>query len=317
MGDLTQGLDNMHSGRRNSFFKGHALGNDYIVMDPANLDCRLDPSTIRAICDRNRGVGGDGIIGIGSSSRADFCISIYNADGSEAETSGNGLRIFGLYALHSGRATENDFSVETKAGISRVRLETGPDGYVSASASMGRASFRPSDLPYSLDVQELISQGITVQGRRLNFTGVSVGNPHCVVFVEEGEEWTRDDLLSLGPEIESHPLFPNRVNVQLASVESERAIKVMIWERGSGETLASGSSSCAAASACSTTRSGQKSGYGKRAGRERLDRGGRGVQPTADGPGYFGVRRVSQSAVREGCECGLMRKLKLRRASRR
>ena len=131
----------MPSLRRNSFFKGHALGNDYIVMDPATLDCRLDPSTIRTICDRNRGVGGDGIIGIGSSSRADFGISIYNADGSEAETSGNGLRIFGLYALHSGRTTENDFCVETKTGISRVRLETGPDGYVSASASMGRASF--------------------------------------------------------------------------------------------------------------------------------------------------------------------------------
>ena len=114
--------------QRNSFFKGHALGNDYIVMDPANLDFQLDPGTIRSICDRNRGVGGDGIIWIGSSSRADFAISIYNADGSEAETSGNGLRIFGLYALNAVKATGNDFHVETKAGISKVRLEVDPDG---------------------------------------------------------------------------------------------------------------------------------------------------------------------------------------------
>ena len=240
----------MPASQRNSFFKGHALGNDYIVMDPANLDFKLDPGTIRSICDRNRGVGGDGIIGISSAVEADFGISVYNADGSEAETSGNGLRIFGLYALYEAKTTKNDFHVETKAGISRVRLEVDPDGDANrASASMGRASFRPYDLPCALRVPELVNAEVLVQGRRLNFTGVSVGNPHCVVFSEEGDEWTRDDLLSLGPELESHTLFPNHVNVQLASVKGPRAIKIMIWERGSGETLASGSSSCAAASA--------------------------------------------------------------------
>ena len=103
----------MNYSERNSFFKGHALGNDYIVIDPANLDCQLDLSSIRAICDLNRGMGGDGIIGIGSSSRADFGISIYNADGSEAETSGNGLRIFGLYAHHAAKTSKGDFHVET------------------------------------------------------------------------------------------------------------------------------------------------------------------------------------------------------------
>ncbi len=225
-------------------------GPDYIVVDPANLDFPLSPMIIRSICDRNRGVGGDGVIGLGGSSCADFSISIYNADGSEAETSGNGLRIFGLYAVNTGRATRNEFDVVTKAGGSRVRLEIcADDDSVLASASMGRASFRPGDLPCRSDLSELINQQVTVQGRRLNFTGVSVGNPHCVVFKEEGQDWTRDDLLSLGPELERHPLFPNRVNVQLVSVKGQSAIKVLIWERGSGETLASGSSSCAAASA--------------------------------------------------------------------
>ncbi len=240
----------MPHGQRNSFFKGHALGNDYIVVDPATLDFRLDPGAIRFICDHNRGVGGDGIIGVGSSQRADFGISIYDADGSEAETSGNGLRIFALYALLTANATQNEFEVETKAGISRVRLEVDPDGEVVwASASMGRASFSPADLPCTLAAYELVNAAVRVQDRWLNFTGVSVGNPHCVVFSDEGDTWTREDLLRLGPELERHPLFPNRVNVQLASVEGPTAIEIMIWERGSGETLASGSSSCGAASA--------------------------------------------------------------------
>ena len=192
----------MYSSQRNGFFKGHALGNDYIVMDPANLDFRLDTGTVRSICDRSRGVGGDGNIGIGSSKRAEFGISIYNADGSEAETSGNELRIFGIYAVHAAKTVRHDFQVETKAGS----MEVDPDGgVVWASASMGRASFCPSDLPCTLAVPELVDAKILVRGRRLSFTGVSVGNPHCVVFSEEGDDWTRADLLRLGPELETNP----------------------------------------------------------------------------------------------------------------
>ena len=240
----------MQLNHRNYFFKGHALGNDYIVMDPANLDFQLTPKAIRSICDRTRGVGGDGIIGIGNSERADFGISIYNADGSEAEVSGNGLRIFGLYALNSGRTDQEEFSIETQSGISLMRLEVDETGKViQASASMGRASFNPADLPCALNVDELVEEVIVVDSRRFTFTGVSVGNPHCVVFDNANQGWTRDDLLLLGPTIENHPLFPSRVNVQLASIVSDNAIKIMIWERGSGETSASGSSSCAAASA--------------------------------------------------------------------
>ena len=240
----------MSSSHRNSFLKGHALGNDYIVMDPANLDFQLTPNAIRLICDRTKGVGSDGIVGIESSDKADFGISIFNADGSEAEISGNGLRIFGLYVLKAGQTAQKEFNVETQAGIHRVRLEVAENGEVlKSSASMGRASFKPEDLPCTLGVSELIKQPIEARSRRFYFTGVSVGNPHCVVFSRPGQDWTRDDLLALGPAIENHLLFPNRVNVQLASVVGNYAIKIMIWERGSGETSASGSSSCAAASA--------------------------------------------------------------------
>ena len=243
-------LTDMSLGRRNSFFKGHALGNDYIVVDPQNLDFRLNPGTVRLICDRNRGVGGDGVIALIGTSNADFGISIYNADGSEAEISGNGLRIFGLYAHSVCGVTGDHIRVETKAGISRVRPQVSRTGEViSASVDMGQASFKPSDLPCTLGVPELVEQPIETEGRMLHFTGVSVGNPHCVIFSEEGKDWTRDDLLSLGPALECHRLFPNRVNVQLASVRGDRHVRIWIWERGSGETLASGSSSCAAASA--------------------------------------------------------------------
>ena len=235
---------------RNSFFKGHALGNDYIVVDQQNLDFRLSPGTVRLMCDRNRGVGGDGVVALARTRNADFGILIYNADGSEAEISGNGLRIFGLYAHSVCGATGNDIRVETKAGISRVRLQVGQTGDVtSAAVDMGRASFRPLDLPCTLEVSELVEQPIEVHGRLLKFSGVSVGNPHCVIFSEDGLDWARDDLLSLGPALECHPVFPNHVNVQLASVDGDRDVRIWIWERGSGETLASGSSSCAAASA--------------------------------------------------------------------
>ncbi len=114
---------------------------------------------------------------------------------------------------------------------------------------MGRASFEPDALPCKLSVDELINQPITVAGQELRFTGVSVGNPHCVIFKPKGAEWTRDDLLLLGPELENHPLFPKRTNVQLAVPTGPRDIFILIWERGAGETQASGSSSCAAASA--------------------------------------------------------------------
>ncbi len=235
--------------QRNSFFKSHSLGNDYVVLDPAILDFRLTSGAIRLICDRNTGIGGDGVVALRQSTKADFGVSIYNSDGSEAETSGNGLRIFGLYALDTRMTTKHDFNVESKAGVSRVRMGVDRVGDVfSASVTMGKASFRPADIPCTLDVPELMAQKIVVRTRALRFTGVSVGNPHCVIFSDCGYEWTRDDLLRLGPELELHRIFPRRANVQLASAVSQTAIRIMIWERGSGETSASGSSSCAAAS---------------------------------------------------------------------
>ena len=235
---------------KNGFFKGHGLGNDYIVMDPRELDFRLTPANIRTVCDRNWGVGSDGILTLEKSPKADFGLRIYNPDGSEAEKSGNGLRIFARY-LHATRKTrKRTFTVDTKGGLVTVRLHIDRQGDASsATVEMGMATFRPSALPCSLKATELIEQPIKAAGNQLRFTGVSVGNPHCVVFRPKGKPWTREDLLRLGPELENHRIFPKRTNVQLAVPTGPKEIFILIWERGAGETQASGSSSCAAASA--------------------------------------------------------------------
>jgi len=219
-------------------------------MDPAHLEFRLTPANIRLICDRNWGVGSDGILTLEKSKRADFGLRIYNPDGSEAEKSGNGLRIFARY-LHATRKTrKKSFSVDTKGGLVSIQLHIDRHGDASAATvDMGKATFKPAALPCTLKVDELVEQPITAAGQKLTFTGISVGNPHCVIFKPKGRKWTREDLLKLGPELENHKLFPRRINVQLAVPTGPNEIFILIWERGAGETQASGSSSCAAASA--------------------------------------------------------------------
>ena len=235
---------------KNGFFKGHGLGNDYIALDPADLEFRLTPKRIRAICDRHWGAGSDGILALAPSTKADFGVRIYNPDGSEAEKSGNGLRIFACYLYSTRRTRKKQFTVETKGGLVAVDLHTDEHGNASAATvEMGQATFRPGALPCSLPVDELVQQPIRVAGRSLIFTGVSVGNPHCVIFRTKGQAWTRDELLSLGPALENHEIFPRRTNVQLAVPVGPRSLYILIWERGAGETQASGSSSCAVAAA--------------------------------------------------------------------
>ncbi|ALA56959.1 diaminopimelate epimerase [Nitrospira moscoviensis] len=235
---------------KNGFFRGHGLGNDYIVMDPTELSFQLTPSNIKAICDRNWGLGSDGILALVPSKKADFGLRIFNPDGSEAEKSGNGLRIFARYLHATGKTKKKHFTVDTKGGLVTIDLHVDRHGDASAvTVEMGRATFKPEALPCTLSAGELIQQPIEAADRKLSFTGVSVGNPHCVVFKPAGEPWSREDLLTLGPALEHHTLFPRRTNVQLAVPTGPKEISILIWERGAGETQASGSSSCAAASA--------------------------------------------------------------------
>lgn len=240
---------------KNGFFRGHGLGNDYVVMDPKDLTFKLTPKTIKTICDRNWGLGSDGILTLVPSRKADFGLRIFNPDGSEAEKSGNGLRIFARYLHATGKTKKKHFTVETKGGLVTIELHIDRHGDAgAATVEMGHATFKPAALPCTLDVPELIQQPIDADGRSLIFTGVSVGNPHCVVFKPTGESWSREEILRLGPSLENHTLFPKRTNVQLAVPTGPKEIFILIWERGAGETQASGSSSCAAA--CAAVRLG-------------------------------------------------------------
>jgi diaminopimelate epimerase len=229
------------------FTKGHGLGNDYIVIDEKDLRAPLSAKAIERICDRNWGVGSDGILLLVPTPRADFGLRIFNPDGSEAEKSGNGLRIFAKYLWDHGRTKKAIFTVDTKGGVveCHCRVADGRMGFVTVE--MGRATFRAPDIPMNGPDREVV--GVPLQlgdGTTLAVTAVSVGNPHCVSFVERLDE---GECRRLGPLIERHPAFPNRTNVQFARVVARGAIEILIWERGAGFTLASGSSSCGAASA--------------------------------------------------------------------
>jgi diaminopimelate epimerase len=229
------------------FVKGHGLGNDYIVMSEADLPRALTEAAIVRICDRNWGVGSDGILLLTPSTRADFGLRIFNPDGSEAEKSGNGLRIFAKYLWDHGHAQSPKFTVETKGGLVECECHVKDGRMQLVTVEMGKATFRAPEVPMNGPDRDVV--GVPLQlanGVELSVTAVSVGNPHCVVFVKELDD---AECRRLGPLIERHVAFPNRINVQFAKVLKRDEIEILIWERGAGYTLASGSSSCGAASA--------------------------------------------------------------------
>lgn len=231
----------------NQFVKSHGLGNDYFVLDQSQISFELTPEVIQLLCHRNYGVGSDGILLLVPSDKADFGLRILNPDGSEAEKSGNGLRIFAKYLFEHGHTEKETFSIDTLGGIVAAELETS-DGHVPfVTVEMGEAIFQSDLIPVAGDKREVVQEEIKVGGETLEFTAVSVGNPHCVVFVDELDE---GQIRTLGPLLETNELFPNRINVQFAKPVSRSKVEILIWERGAGYTLASGSSSCAVASAC-------------------------------------------------------------------
>jgi diaminopimelate epimerase len=225
-----------------NFAKYHALGNDYLVIEPAELAGEPLPEQIRTICHRNFGVGSDGILmGPLPSERARFGLRIFNPDGSEAEKSGNGLRIFSRYLWDRGLVGADEFTVETMGGV--VRSTVFKEGR-EVRVDMGQVSFWSEAIPVAGAGREVINETIQVGDRKLTYCAANIGNPHCVVPVEAADEGL---ARKYGPLIETHPNFPRRTNVQFLQVLDRRRIRIEIWERGAGYTLASGSSSSAAA----------------------------------------------------------------------
>jgi diaminopimelate epimerase len=226
------------------FHKYHALGNDYIVLDPADYPGWKEPShaQIRVICHRNFGVGSDGILwGPLPSTKAGFGLRIFNPDGSEAEKSGNGLRIFSRYLLDQGKAVTPTFTIETPGGVVKSEIK---EGGKLITVAMGSVSFDSAKIPVTGNPREVIGESIEVNGRTFTFSAATIGNPHCVIPVDD---LSPEIARAYGPAIEVHPLFPKRTNVQFLKVIDRSNIQIEIWERGAGYTLASGSSSSAAA----------------------------------------------------------------------
>lgn len=211
------------------FFKYHALGNDYLVLPKNENIGKLLPSQIELICNRHFGLGSDGILLESEPSLGgDFALRIFNPDGSEAEKSGNGVRIFARYLFDSQLVSHEPFTIETLGGLVRCQIIC-PENEIIVE--MGRMLFERQDI-------------LKIEGEDYEFYSVSIGNPHCVlIFPKISAELAK----KLGPEIEIHDYFPNRTNVQLLEIIDKKRIKIEIWERGAGYTLASGSSACAAA----------------------------------------------------------------------
>jgi len=224
------------------YTKYHALGNDYIVIHPADLKKEISQDMIRLICHRNYGVGSDGILlGPLESQSCDFGLRIFNPDGSEAEKSGNGLRIFARWIIDKSLTGEYTFTVETPGGP--VSCEVSPDGR-SVRVEMGKVSFDSTIIPVKGAPREVLNEIIEIDGHSFKFCAATVGNPHCVVLFNHP---TPEEAHRYGPLVEVDPRFPNRTNVQFMSVMNRNNIRIEIWERGAGYTLASGSSSIAAA----------------------------------------------------------------------
>ena len=211
--------------------KSHGLGNDYLVADPADLPFEVTPERVRLLCDRHVGVGSDGLLVL----EGRCGVRIFNPDGSEAEKSGNGLRIFAKWLYDTGRAGGSRFVIEVGGGSAAVEVKAVGGRAVEVSVEMGLPIFRE-------DFSE-----IEVGGERLQVVAVSIGNPHCVILRDQLDV---TDLRRLGPLVECHPAFPNRTNVQFCRVPARDMVELLIWERGAGETQASGSSACAVVAAC-------------------------------------------------------------------
>lgn len=224
------------------FVKYHGLGNDYLVIQPADVVGALGAGQIQCICDRNYGVGSDGILlGPLPSDLCDFRMRILNPDGSEAEKSGNGLRIFSRFLYDQGLVNETPFTIETLGGTVICHVQNSGK---TVTVEMGKVSFLSTRIPVTGEKREVLREQIEIAGTQFEYCAATVGNPHCIIL---SEQVSPEIAMQYGPLLEIDPRFPHRTNVQFLEVIDRSNIRIEIWERGAGYTLASGSSSTAAA----------------------------------------------------------------------
>jgi len=227
------------------FSKMHGIGNDYVYVNCFEEKIENPEELSIQISDRRKGIGSDGLILILPSDIADCRMRIFNADGSEAMMCGNGIRCVAKYAYDHHIVSKPELSVETNSGIKYIQLQIQDGKAVSATVDMGKAILKPADIPMNAEGETFIAQPITVRERKYTATAVSMGNPHCVVFTEQSVDQL--ELDKIGPDFEHHVLFPARVNTEFVNILDSHTLRMRVWERGSGETMACGTGACAVA----------------------------------------------------------------------
>lgn len=225
------------------FTKMHGIGNDYIYVNCFEETVN-DPEKVSVILsDRHKGIGSDGLVLIMPSDKADFRMRIFNADGSEAMMCGNATRCIGKYVYDNGLTDKTDVTLETNSGIKYLKLFVSDGKVESVTVDMGKAILVPRKIPVNSELERFIGQPLEIDGKEWRVTCVSMGNPHAVVFTEGIDDM---ELEKLGPKFENYSLFPNRINTEFIEVIDSRTMRMRVWERGSGETFACGTGTCAA-----------------------------------------------------------------------
>lgn len=229
------------------FTKMQGLGNDYVYVNCVEKKLENASQIAIAVSDRHYGIGSDGLILINSSEVADFEMEMYNADGSRGEMCGNGIRCVGKYVYDYGLTDKTHVTIETLAGIKYLDLQVENGKVKQVRVNMGSPLLKPEEIPIALEGENVIDVPISIDDTVYRMTGVGMGNPHTVVFLDDIEQMKIEEI---GPKFENHSYFPNRVNTEFVKVIDRTHVKMRVWERGSGETLACGTGACAVAVAC-------------------------------------------------------------------
>ncbi|MCI1964745.1 MAG: diaminopimelate epimerase [Oscillospiraceae bacterium] len=228
------------------FTKMHGIGNDYIYIDCFHETVQNPSELAVKLSDRHFGIGGDGIILIKPSEAADCQMDMYNADGSRGKMCGNGIRCVGKYVYERGIVQKEALTVETLSGIKKLQLDIHHGQVAAVEVNMGQPIRKAEEIPALFSKEYVLNEPLTIENRVYKITCVSMGNPHCIVFVDDVDSIKLEEI---GPLFEHHPMFPDRVNTEFIQVMKKDELKMRVWERGSGETLACGTGACAAACA--------------------------------------------------------------------
>lgn len=226
------------------FTKMHGIGNDYVYVNCLEETVANPSETAIAVSDRHKGIGSDGLVLIKTSDIADFTMEMYNADGSQSQMCGNAIRCVGKYVYENRLTDKTNISIETLAGVKYLELYVANGKVETVKVNMGAPILVPSQIPVAVDGDRVVNEAVEIDGKKYNITCVSMGNPHCITYVDNVSNLEIDKV---GPEFENNKLFPERVNAEFVRVIDRDTVEMRVWERGSGETMACGTGACAVA----------------------------------------------------------------------